>query len=730
MSFACARSVRPYIVIQIFSIPIIFVYKIFVSPFFISPIFIAKAFASQMNKLGNLVADRWVDGDGDGKILASAVSGEAVAAITSNGLDFKAILEHAKSVGGPNLRKLTFHERGDMLKALAQYLNEIKQEFYALSTQTGATRKDSWPDIDGGISTMFVFSSKGRREMPNDHVYLDGNVEQLSRNGTFIGQHICTPKLGAAIHINAFNFPCWGMLEKLAPTLLAGVPAIIKPASSTAYLTELMLRRIQESGILPPGSVQLICGGVGDLFDHLDCQDTIAFTGSKTTAEMLQRHPRVVSESVAFTAETDSLNMSILGPDAVPGTPEFDLYIQEVTREMTSKAGQKCTAIRRIIAPSDITGEVIKALSTALGNIRIGNPALKDIDMGALANQDQRKEIRDRVKDLSAEADIVFGGNDEFEVIDADSNKGAFFMPTLLHCEKPLTAKVVHSVEAFGPVSTVLPDDSIDDAIQLARLGEGSLAGSIITNDNKIARELILGTAAYHGRMVVINRHCAAESTGHGSPLAHLVHGGPGRAGGGEEMGGVRGVLHYMQRTAIQGSPQTLSAIGHRWIKGADEIDPGVHPFRKTFEQLELGDTFKSGLRQVTLEDINHFAEFTGDNFYAHMNEEEAAKNPFFEGRVAHGYLIVSFAAGLFVDPDFGPVLANYGLDELRFMKPVNHGDSLKVRLACKQKTLRGDSGYGEVRWDAEVTNQDDEIVAQYDVLTMVATDAHWQSVN
>jgi oxepin-CoA hydrolase/3-oxo-5,6-dehydrosuberyl-CoA semialdehyde dehydrogenase len=683
-----------------------------------------------MNKLGNLVADRWVEGDGDGNPLLSAVTGEPVATISSNGLDFAGILQHAKSVGGPHLRKLTFHERGDMLKALAKHLNDIKQEFYELSTQTGATRRDSWPDIDGGISTMFVFSSKGRREMPNDHVYLDGNVEQLSRNGTFVGQHICTPKLGAAIHINAFNFPCWGMLEKLAPTLLAGVPAIIKPASSTAYLTELMVRRIVESGILPPGSIQLICGGVGDLFDHLDCQDTIAFTGSKTTAEFLQAHPRVVSESVAFTAETDSLNMSILGPDAVPGTPEFDLYIQEVTREMTAKAGQKCTAIRRIIAPSTLAGEVVQALSTALGNIRIGNPALKETEMGALASQGQREEIRDRVKDLSGEADIVFGGQEEFEVLDADRSKGAFFMPTLLHCEKPLTARAVHRVEAFGPVSTVLPYDSIDEAIALARMGEGSLAGSIVTNDDNIARDLVLGTAAYHGRMVIINRDCAAESTGHGSPLAHLIHGGPGRAGGGEEMGGVRGVLHYMQRTAIQGSPQTLSTIGHRWIKGADEIDPGVHPFRKTFEQLRLGDTFKSELREVTLDDIDHFAEFTGDNFYAHMNEEEAAKNPFFEGRVAHGYLIVSFAAGLFVDPDFGPVLANYGVDDLRFLQPVNYGDSLKVRLACKQKTLRGDSGYGEVRWDAEVTNQDDEIVAQYDVLTMVATDAHWQSVN
>ncbi|MDH3749489.1 MAG: phenylacetic acid degradation bifunctional protein PaaZ, partial [Gammaproteobacteria bacterium] len=478
-----------------------------------------------------------------------------------------------------------------------------------------------------------------------------------------------------------------------------------------------------------PGSVQLICGGVGDLFDHLTCQDTIAFTGSKTTAEMLQLHPRVVSESVAFTAETDSLNMSILGPDATPGTPEFDLYIKEVTNEMTSKAGQKCTAIRRILAPSAIAADVVRALSSALGEIRIGNPGSKEVDMGALASQGQRDEVRERVTDLSAEAEVVFGGTDDFELVDADSTKGAFFMPTLLHCEKPLSSKAVHSVEAFGPVSTVLPYDSIDEAIELAKLGEGSLAGSIITNDNAVARELVLGTAAYHGRMVIINRHCAAESTGHGSPLAHLVHGGPGRAGGGEEMGGVRGVLHYMQRTAIQGSPETLSVIGHRWIRGADQKDPGVHPFRKTFEQLEIGDTFKSKSREVTLDDIDHFAEFTGDNFYAHMDEEAAARNPFFEGRVAHGYLIVSFAAGLFVDPDFGPVLANYGVDDLRFIQPVNYGDSLKVRLACKQKTLRGDSGYGEVRWDAEVTNQDDEICAQYDVLTMVATDEHWESV-
>ena len=681
-------------------------------------------------KLGNFVIGQWVEGDGDCAILTSAVHSDPLATITSAGLDLHDILSHARTVGGANLRKYTFHERSEMLKALAKYLLEHKQELYSLSTKTGATRGDSWVDIEGGISTMFVFSSKGRREMPNDHVYLDGPPAPLSKNGTFVGQHIFTPKLGAAIHINAFNFPCWGMLEKLAPALLAGVPAIVKPASSTAYLTELMVRRIIASGILPDGALQLICGSVGDLFEHLDCQDTIAFTGSKSTAELLQQHPRVISKSVAFTAETDSLNASILGPDAVPGTPEFDLYIKEVTREMTSKAGQKCTAIRRIIVPSAITEAVVEALSKALGEVRVGNPASKDVDMGALASQSQRDEVRDRVRELSGEADIVYGGDDDFDLVDADVKKGAFFMPTLLHCERPLSSTSVHSVEAFGPVSTVLPYASLDEAIELSLLGGGSLVSSVMTNDNDVARELVLGTAAYHGRLIVINRHCAAESTGHGSPLAHLVHGGPGRAGGGEELGGVRGVLHYMQRSAIQGSPETLTAIGHRWIRGADQNELDVHPFRKTFEQLAIGDTLVTDSREVTLEDILHFADFTGDNFYAHTDEEAAAKNPFFDGRVAHGYLIVAFAAGLFVDPDFGPVLANYGIDDLRFAKPVNYGDTLKVRLACKQKTLRAGSGYGEVRWDCEVTNQDGDAVAQYDVLTLVATNEHWASVN
>lgn len=681
-------------------------------------------------KLQNYAAGAWVAGDDVGQELTSAVDGRPIASISSRGVDFAAMLEHARKTGGPNLRKFTFHQRALMLKGLAKFLSEHKKEFYALSTETGATRSDSWIDIDGGISTLFVFSSKGRREMPNDTVYLDGLPEALSRNGTFVGQHVYTSRPGAAVHINAFNFPCWGMLEKLSPSILAGVPAIVKPASSTAYLTELVVHRIIESGILPDGSIQLICGDVGDLFDHLDCQDIVAFTGSKSTADRLQQHPRIISETVSFTAETDSLNASILGPDAIPDTPEFDLFIKEVTREMTSKAGQKCTAIRRIIAPESLAADVVRALSTALGEIRIGNPGNKDVDMGALASLGQRDEVRERVGELSKDAAVVYGGQDDFHVVDASVRTGAYFMPTLLLCERPLSSAAVHSVEAFGPVSTVLPYRNLDEAIELARLGEGSLAGSVITNDDEVARELILGTAPYHGRMLVINRHCAAESTGHGSPLPHLVHGGPGRAGGGEELGGVRGVLHYMQRTALQGSPETLSQIGRRWIRGANEIDVGDHPFRKTFEQLEIGQTVHTAAREVSKADIEHFAEFTGDTFYAHMNDELAQKNPFFEGRAAHGYLIVSFAAGLFVDPDFGPVLANYGVDNLRFAQPVYVGDALKVRFTCKQKTLREGAGYGEVRWDTEVTNQKDELVASYDVLTMVATDEEWASIN
>jgi oxepin-CoA hydrolase/3-oxo-5,6-dehydrosuberyl-CoA semialdehyde dehydrogenase len=680
-------------------------------------------------QLESFVENQWVAGTGKARTLASAVDGQPVATISSSGIDFGAMLHYARRRGGPALRTMTFHERALMLKALAQHLNEHKEEFYTLSTLTGATRSDSWIDIDGGISTLFVYSSKGRRELPNSTIYLDGPPEALSRGGTFTGQHICTPLRGAAIHINAFNFPCWGMLEKLAPTLLAGVPAIVKPASSTAYLTERVVRRIVDSGLLPDGALQLVCGGVGDLFDHLDCQDVIAFTGSKGTAEKLQAHPRVVAESVRFTAETDSLNASVLGEAAVPDTPEFELFVQEVRREMISKAGQKCTAIRRVIVPSALAADVVRALSASLASVVVGNPASDRVEMGALASRDQLDEVRSRVLELRAEAELVCGGDADRELVDAEWDKGAFFVPTVLHCDRPMNASAVHGVEAFGPVATVLPYDSPDDAVELLRLGGGSLAGSVFTADDREAREIVIGAAPWHGRMLVVNRHCAKESTGHGSPLPHLVHGGPGRAGGGEELGGIRGVLHYMQRTAIQGSPQTLSSIGERWIRGADTTDTDEHPFRKVFEDLMLGDTVRTAEREITLDDIEHFAGFTGDAFYAHTDEEAAAKNPFFDGRVAHGYLIVSFAAGLFVDPDFGPVLANYGVDDLRFAQPVYAGDRLKVRLTCKQKTLRIDSGYGEVRWDTEVTNQNDEIVAAYDVLTMVATREQWRSV-
>ncbi|MFK8015262.1 MAG: phenylacetic acid degradation bifunctional protein PaaZ [Gammaproteobacteria bacterium] len=671
--------------------------------------------------LGCYAQDQWVQSTEQGALLHSAVSGDALARSSSAGLDFGAMVAHARNTGGKALRAMTFHERALMLKALAVHLMENKKRFYELSTHTGATRKDSWIDIDGGISTLFVYSGKGRREMPNDYVYVDGPAETISRNGTFTGQHVFLPRRGVAVHINAYNFPCWGMLEKLAPTLLAGMPAIVKPATSTSFLTELMFRSMIESGILPPGAVQLVCGSVGDLFEHLNCQDVIAFTGSKGTGDFLRQHKNVVDQAVRFTGETDSLNCSILGPDATPGTPEFDLYVAEVAQEMTVKAGQKCTAIRRIIVPDSLSGDVVRALSDALAKIKIGNPASKDVNMGALASLGQRDEVIERVRELEQDASVVYGDPENVDVVDADARRGAFFSPILLHCDRPLAAATPHTVEAFGPVATVLPYRDLDEASELARLGEGSLAGSIFTNDDDVARELVLSSATYHGRMVLINRDCAAESTGHGSPLPHLIHGGPGRAGGGEEMGGIRGVLHYMQRTALQGSPRTLTAITRQWLRGGEQHESATHPFRHTYETLNIGDTLNTAEREITVADIEAFGHLSGDTFYAHMNPEDAAKNPFFEGRVAHGYFIVSLAAGLFVNAPLGPVLANYGLDNLRFSKPVNPGDVLKVRLTCKQKTWRESAGYGEVRWDTEVTNQDDEIVAAYDVLTMVA---------
>ncbi|HEV3181326.1 MAG TPA: phenylacetic acid degradation bifunctional protein PaaZ [Steroidobacteraceae bacterium] len=675
-------------------------------------------------QLQSFVAGRWLTGAGAGVALRDATTGEVIANATADGLDTQLMLTHAREVGGANLRRLTFHERAALIKALARFLTDHKDEFYALSYATGATKADSWIDIDGGISTLFVYASKGTRELPNGRVYIDGALEGLSKSGSFVGQHLCVPLEGAALHINAFNFPVWGMLEKLAPALLAGLPAIVKPATQTSYLTERVFRRMIESDILPPGAVQLICGGVGDLFDHLTCQDVIAFTGSAVTAHKLRQHPVVSANAVRFTAETDSLNSSILGPDASAGSPELDLFVREVVREMTVKAGQKCTAIRKAIVPAARVADVLEALRGALAQVVVGDPRLEKVRMGPVASLGQRREVLEQLSRLTREAELICGGAGQAQPVGADADRGAFLAPTLLYCREAGRAGAIHSVEAFGPVCTLLTYQGVEDAIALARAGGGSLVGSIFSADDAVAAQLVLGLAPYHGRILVVNRRNGRESTGHGSPLPHLVHGGPGRAGGGEEMGGIRGVLHYMQRTAVQGTPDLITASSARWVKGARELDPGVHPFRKPFHALAIGDTFHSGERAVTVEDIERFAELSGDHFYAHMDEAQAARNPLFGGRVAHGYFLVSAAAGLFVDPAYGPVLANYGIDNLRFVKPVKPGDRIRVRLTCKEKSLRAGAGYGEVRWDTAITNQNGEVVANYDVLTMVSESA------
>jgi oxepin-CoA hydrolase/3-oxo-5,6-dehydrosuberyl-CoA semialdehyde dehydrogenase len=675
-------------------------------------------------QLESYVAGAWRRGSDDGMALRDATTGAVVAHASATGLDTQALLDHARRVGGPALRALTFHERAGLLKAVAKMLGEHKEEFYRLSYATGATKGDAWIDIDGGISTLFVYASKGTRELPNSRIYLDGGVEALSKGGSFVGQHICVPLCGAAVHINAFNFPVWGMLEKLAPALLGGVPAIVKPATQTSYLTECVFRRIVESRLLPEGAVQLICGSVGDLFDRLTGQDMVCFTGSAATALKLHQHPAVMANAVRFTAETDSLNSSILGPEAVSGTAEFDLFVREVVREMTVKAGQKCTAIRRAIVPQARSAEVLEALASALGKVVVGDPRLENVRMGPVASLSQRREVLEQLARLTREAQVICGGAGAAQPLGADADRGAFIAPTLLFCQDALRASAVHAVEAFGPVCTVVPYGDLDAAVELARRGGGSLAGSIFTADDAVAAHLVLGLAPFHGRLVVINKDCAKESTGHGSPLPHLVHGGPGRAGGGEELGGIRGVMHYLQRTAVQGTPDVISAVGARWVRGARELDPGMHPFRKPFGALAIGDTFHSAERTVTVVDIERFAELSGDRFYAHMDEAQAARNPLFGGRVAHGYFLVSAAAGLFVDAPYGPVLANYGIDALRFTKPVKPGDRIKVRLTCKEKSLRAGAGYGEVRWDTAITNQDGEAVANYDVLTMVSEKA------
>jgi oxepin-CoA hydrolase/3-oxo-5,6-dehydrosuberyl-CoA semialdehyde dehydrogenase len=674
-------------------------------------------------KLASYANGEWYRASGSGKVLSNAVSGEAIAEISSEGLDFASVADYARRVGGAALRKFTFHQRALMLKELAKYLMERKEIFYALSSATGATRSDSWIDIEGGIATLFTYSGKGRRELPNSNICLDGPQEIIARENTFTAQHVYTPIQGVAVHINAFNFPCWGMLEKLAPTLLAGVPAIVKPASQTAYLTELMFQHIVESGILPQGAVQLICGSTGNLLDQLDFQDAVSFTGSASTGLMLKKTPAISENSVRFFMEADSLNCSILGSDVDPGSVEFDLYIKEVAREITAKSGQKCTAIRRAIVPADRLDAVADALVNRLASTTIGNPASEGVRMGALAGLEQRADVLAQVEKLAAANETVVNRGSDIELIDADAERGAFMAPVIFYARDPLQSNA-NDVEAFGPVSTLMTYRDADEAIEIAARGKGSLVASVITADTQVATRLTTGIAACHGRVMVLNEACAKESTGHGSPLPHLVHGGPGRAGGSEEMGGIRGVKHYMQRTALQGSPDMLSAITGQWMTGSERKLDQVHPFRKRFDQLEVGDAVVTDKREITLADIESFADLTGDRFYAHMDAEAASRNPFFEDRVAHGYFLVSMAAGLFVWPGEGPVLANYGLDHLRFSAPVYAGDVLQVQFTCKQKVNRETEDYGEVRWDTTIVNQDDQVVANYDVLTLVAKQA------
>ena len=647
------------------------------------------------------------------QVIESPVTGDPVARAGSDGLDFGAALTWATGTGGPALRAMNIHDRARMVKAVALMLQERKEELYALNPLTGATRKDGWIDIEGGIVTALTMASKTRREMPDGSLYRDGGVERLSREGTFLGRHVAVPLSGVAVQINAFNFPVWGMLEKLAPALLAGMPAIVKPATQTSYLAEAAFRMIVESGLLPEGAIQLVVGGTGDLLDRLGPQDVVSFTGSATTALKLRSNPHLLSRGTRFIAEQDSLNAAVLGPDATPGTPEFDLFVKEAAAEMTVKAGQKCTAIRRMIVPAALADAVVDAVSQRLAKVTIGDPAAPDTRMGALVSAAQKSDVAARAAEIAAEARLAFRHPDA-------PGEGAFAAPELYLCDDPDAARAVHEVEAFGPVATVLPYRDAAHAAALANRGGGSLVSSLFTHDPAVARAYVENAAAWHGRVYVNDRDSADEATGHGSPLPHMIHGGPGRAGGGEELGGVRGILHYMARSAVQASPRMLSAITGEYTRGDGGQRAPEHPFRRDFDTLETGETIETDAREVTMADIEHFAEFTGDTFYAHMDEAEARANPFFPGRVAHGYLILSFAAGLFVDPAPGPVLANTGLNELRFLKPVSPGESIRVRLTVKRKTRRTD-GYGEVAWAVTVLNQSDEPVAEYELLTMVA---------
>jgi len=662
---------------------------------------------------------QWIEPGAEARPVIGPVTATRIAVAGGAALDVQGMLDWARGTGGPALRAMTFHDRAKMLKALATYIAGRKEELYALNPLTGATRADGAIDIEGGIGTMMVIASKGRREMPDGHVYVDGGIEALSRGGSFIGQHIAVPLQGVAVHINAFNFPVWGMLEKLAPTLLAGVPTIVKPATQTCYLTEACFRMIIDSGLLPDGAVQLVIGGVGDMLDRLGAQDAVAFTGSADTALKLRSNPNLMRNSVRFHSEQDSLNATILGPDVAPGSAAFDQFIKEAAREITVKAGQKCTAIRRIIVPHSAMDEVAQALIAKLAQTVVGDPGAEGVRMGALASPDQKADVLSKLRALAGETVTLTGDPETPDLVGAGP-EGAFLKPTLLRCADPDAARAVHELEAFGPVSTLMPYRDLAHASQLANRGGGSLVASLVTDDPLVARDVTLNSAAWHGRIYITGASSAKEATGHGAPLPHMVHGGPGRAGGGEELGGIRGVLHYMQRTAIQGSPDVIAAITGQWVPGAAEVKGPAHPFQRTFHEIAIGETIHTAPRMVTLDDIEHFAHFTGDTFYAHMDEDAAKANPFFPGRVAHGYLLLSFAAGLFVQPDPGPVLANTGLNALSFQKPVSPGDSIAVRLTAKRKTGRTDT-YGEVAWNVTLTNQDGDQVAEYELLTMVA---------
>ena len=676
-------------------------------------------------KLQNYVLGNWIEGSKEGKALYNAISGEQIFTASSAGLDFGEILQYGRSKGSPALRKMTFQERGLMLKALALFLLKKKKSYYALSWATGATKVDSWIDIEGGIGNLFANASL-RRQFPDLPYYIDGESIPLSKEGSFIGHHIQVPKRGIAIHINAFNFPIWGMLEKVAVNLMAGVPAVVKPATITCFLTELMVKDIIESKILPEGALQLICGSANGILDHVESEDVVTFTGSASTGKMLKSHPRLIDKAVPFNMEADSLNCSVLGSDAKPGTAEFDLFIKGVRTEMTVKAGQKCTAIRRIIVPEELAEDVQIALGKALSKTTMGDPQVEGVRMGALAGQEQVTEVREKIELLSKSQEIVYGNLGNFEVTGADKNKGAFLSPILFRNDDPFNKTDVHEVEVFGPVSSILPYKNLDEAIALAQLGKGSLVSSIVTADNNIAREYVVGAANMHGRILVLNEECAKESTGHGSPMPMLTHGGPGRAGGGEEMGGKRGVMHYMQRTAIQGSPTTITEITQQYQVGSKFFDPGKHVFRKHFEELNIGETVMTHKRTITEGDIVNFANVSWDHFYAHTDTTSLG-GTIFEDRVAHGYFILSAAAGLFVDPGKGPVLLNYGLEECRFVKPVYAGATIGVKFTVKEKIKqekREDEEFtkGIVKFLVDVYDETGETVAIATILTMVKT--------